>query len=109
MCVQLEDAVVLSQSVVSMGEEAGDFLPRAYLALGLCYSLKASEGKDTQTPSSHHHALVEMPKSTLEAGQILGHFGNVLVTCVKPLCSSPATLRADRNEFNKKALRALSK
>lgn len=56
MCVQLEDAVVLSQSVVSMGEEAAEFLPRAYLALGLCYSLKASEGKDTQTPSSHRHA-----------------------------------------------------
>lgn len=49
MCVQLEEAVALSQSVVSMGEEAREFLPRAYLALGLCYSLKSSEGKDTQT------------------------------------------------------------
>lgn len=51
MCVctyaQLDEAVALSQSVVSRGEEAGEFLPRAYLALGLCYSLKASEGKDT--------------------------------------------------------------
>ncbi|XP_073338759.1 tetratricopeptide repeat protein 7A [Pagrus major] len=58
-----EEAEALSQSVVSMGEEAGEFLPRAYLALGLCCSLQASE----------------------------------------------ATLKADRNEFNKKALRALSK
>lgn len=70
MCVQLEDAVVLSHSVVSMGEEAGEFLPRAYLALGLCYSLKASEGKSTRTPSSHHHAPVERPKSTLETGRM---------------------------------------
>lgn len=44
MCVQLEEALTLSQSVVSMGEEAGELLPRAYLSVGLCYSLKASEG-----------------------------------------------------------------
>lgn len=48
VCVQFEEAEALSQSVVSMGEEAGEFLPRAYLALGLCCSLQASEGKDTQ-------------------------------------------------------------
>ncbi|XP_040906477.1 tetratricopeptide repeat protein 7A isoform X1 [Toxotes jaculatrix] len=58
-----EEAEVLSQSVVSMGEEAGEFLPRAYLALGLCCSLQASD----------------------------------------------ASLKADRNEFNKKALQALRK
>lgn len=45
LCAQLDEAVTLSQSVVSRGQEAGEFLPRAYLALGLCYSLKASEGK----------------------------------------------------------------
>uniref|UniRef100_A0A3Q4AZV9 Tetratricopeptide repeat protein 7 N-terminal domain-containing protein n=1 Tax=Mola mola TaxID=94237 RepID=A0A3Q4AZV9_MOLML len=59
----LDEAVALSQRVASMGEEAGEFLPRAYLALGLCYSLKASE----------------------------------------------ATLKADRDKLNKKALRTLSK
>ncbi|KAK2823953.1 hypothetical protein Q5P01_021128 [Channa striata] len=58
-----EEAEALSQSVVSMGEEAGEFLPRAYLALGLSCSLQASE----------------------------------------------ATLRASRNESNKKALQALHK
>lgn len=47
--MQLDEAVALSQHVVSMAEEAGEFLPRAYLCLGLCYSLKASEGKDAQT------------------------------------------------------------
>lgn len=54
MYVQLEEAAALSQRVVSMGEEAGEFLPRAYLALGLCYSLKASDGKDTQTKKNRH-------------------------------------------------------
>ncbi|KAF1376029.1 hypothetical protein PFLUV_G00226320 [Perca fluviatilis] len=58
-----EEAEALSQSVVSMGEEAEEFLPRAYLSVGLCCSLQASD----------------------------------------------ATLKADRNELNKKALRALSK
>uniref|UniRef100_A0A3Q3M4W4 Tetratricopeptide repeat domain 7A n=1 Tax=Mastacembelus armatus TaxID=205130 RepID=A0A3Q3M4W4_9TELE len=60
---KFEEAEALSRSVVSMGEEAGEFLPRAYLALGLCCSLQASD----------------------------------------------AALKADRNEFNKKALQALSK
>lgn len=58
-----EEAQTLSQTVVSMGEEAGEFLPRAYLAMGLCCSLQASD----------------------------------------------ATLKDDRNEFNKKALQALNK
>jgi len=39
----------MSQSVTSMGEEAGELLPKAYLSLGLCCSLQASDGKDTQT------------------------------------------------------------
>lgn len=52
--VQFEEAEALSQSVVSMGDKAGEFLPRAYLALGLCCSLQASEGKDTQTNRQIH-------------------------------------------------------
>ncbi|KAM7385107.1 hypothetical protein PAMP_001204 [Pampus punctatissimus] len=60
---KFEEAEALSHTVVSMGEEAGEFLPRAYLAVGLCCSLQASE----------------------------------------------ATLKADRNEFNQKALQALSR
>lgn len=52
--VQFEEAEALSQSVVSMGDKAGEFLPRAYLALGLCCSLQASEGKDTQTYRQIH-------------------------------------------------------
>ncbi|KAM4599312.1 tetratricopeptide repeat protein 7A isoform 2-T2 [Fundulus diaphanus] len=63
MLSEFKEAENLSKSVASMGEEAREFLPRAYLALGLSFSLQASE----------------------------------------------ATLSADRNEFNKKALRALNK
>uniref|UniRef100_A0A3B3UPN9 Tetratricopeptide repeat domain 7A n=1 Tax=Poecilia latipinna TaxID=48699 RepID=A0A3B3UPN9_9TELE len=59
----VNEAENLSKRVASMGEEAREFLPRAYLALGLSFSLQASE----------------------------------------------ATLSADRNEFNKKALQALNK
>uniref|UniRef100_A0A3B3QGU9 Tetratricopeptide repeat domain 7A n=1 Tax=Paramormyrops kingsleyae TaxID=1676925 RepID=A0A3B3QGU9_9TELE len=40
----LEQGEALAQSVVAMGDEAGDFLPRAHLAIGLCYSLRATEG-----------------------------------------------------------------
>lgn len=50
MCVQLEEAGVLSQRVASMGEEAREFLPRAYLSLGLCHSLQASDGEQTNNP-----------------------------------------------------------
>uniref|UniRef100_A0A3B5B6H1 Tetratricopeptide repeat protein 7A-like n=1 Tax=Stegastes partitus TaxID=144197 RepID=A0A3B5B6H1_9TELE len=50
-----EEAEALAQSVVSMGQEAGEFLPRAYLALGLCCSLQASDGKDQQYPEHIGH------------------------------------------------------
>uniref|UniRef100_A0A8D3EG97 Tetratricopeptide repeat domain 7A n=1 Tax=Scophthalmus maximus TaxID=52904 RepID=A0A8D3EG97_SCOMX len=60
---KFDEAEALSRSVMSMGEDAGEFLPRAYLSLGLCCSLQASD----------------------------------------------ASLKADRDEFNKKALQALSK
>ncbi|CAB1343469.1 unnamed protein product [Coregonus sp. 'balchen'] len=43
MLSELEEAEALSQSVVSMGEEAAEFLPRAYLTVGLCCSLQASD------------------------------------------------------------------
>uniref|UniRef100_A0A3Q3F0R2 Tetratricopeptide repeat domain 7A n=1 Tax=Labrus bergylta TaxID=56723 RepID=A0A3Q3F0R2_9LABR len=40
-----EEAEALSKTVMSMGEEAREFLPRAYLSLGLSCSLQASDGK----------------------------------------------------------------
>uniref|UniRef100_A0A8C2JJX7 Tetratricopeptide repeat domain 7A n=1 Tax=Cyprinus carpio TaxID=7962 RepID=A0A8C2JJX7_CYPCA len=41
----LEDAVSLSAGVVALGGGAGESLPRAHLAIGLCRSLQASDGK----------------------------------------------------------------
>lgn len=58
MCVQLEEALTLSQRVASMGKEAGEFLPRAYLSVGLCYSLKASEGNSAH-PTNMPHSPTE--------------------------------------------------
>lgn len=54
MCVQLEEALTLSQRVASMGKEAGELLPRAYLSVGLCYSLKASEGNPPHPTNTPH-------------------------------------------------------
>ncbi|XP_037543485.1 tetratricopeptide repeat protein 7A [Nematolebias whitei] len=42
---KFQEAEVLSHTVVSMGEEAREFLPRTYLALGLSFSLQASEAQ----------------------------------------------------------------
>lgn len=42
---QLEEAEQFAMAVVSLGEEAGEFLPKGYLALGLTYSLQATDGE----------------------------------------------------------------
>uniref|UniRef100_A0A3Q2XWF5 Tetratricopeptide repeat domain 7A n=1 Tax=Hippocampus comes TaxID=109280 RepID=A0A3Q2XWF5_HIPCM len=47
------EAEALSQSVVSMGEGAGESLPRAYLALGLSYSLQASDAHSLDPQDAH--------------------------------------------------------
>uniref|UniRef100_A0A3B5LKZ8 Tetratricopeptide repeat domain 7A n=1 Tax=Xiphophorus couchianus TaxID=32473 RepID=A0A3B5LKZ8_9TELE len=49
----VNEAENLSKRVASMGEEAREFLPRAYLALGLSFSLQASEGKVSPRPQSN--------------------------------------------------------
>lgn len=104
--VKFKEAENLSKRVASMGEEATEFLPRAYLALGLSFSLQASEGKVSPRPQSVH-------MSVNLYGCISG-FGdfNLLCDLLTLICfcfSSSATLSADRNELNKKALQALNK
>uniref|UniRef100_G1S4Z0 Tetratricopeptide repeat domain 7A n=1 Tax=Nomascus leucogenys TaxID=61853 RepID=G1S4Z0_NOMLE len=39
----LEEAERFAMMVISLGEEAGEFLPKGYLALGLTYSLQATD------------------------------------------------------------------
>ncbi|KPP79192.1 hypothetical protein Z043_101246, partial [Scleropages formosus] len=41
----LEEGEALAQSVITMGDGAVEFLPRAHLAVGLCCSLQATDGK----------------------------------------------------------------
>uniref|UniRef100_A0A8C7PQ26 Tetratricopeptide repeat domain 7A n=1 Tax=Oncorhynchus mykiss TaxID=8022 RepID=A0A8C7PQ26_ONCMY len=54
----LEEAEALSQSVVSMGEEAAEFLSRAFLTVGLCCSLQASDGKRHHYELQHCHTHI---------------------------------------------------
>lgn len=41
----LEEAEHFAMVVIGLGEEAGEFLPKGYLALGLTYSLQATDGE----------------------------------------------------------------
>ena len=43
--LQLEEAERFAMMVIHLGEEAGDFLSKGYLALGLTYSLQATDGE----------------------------------------------------------------
>lgn len=48
LCVsslQLEEAEHFATMVINLGEEAGEFLSKGYLALGLTYSLQATDGE----------------------------------------------------------------
>lgn len=49
--LQLEEAEHFAKVVISLGEEAGEFLPKGYLALGLTYSLQATDG-ECQAPEN---------------------------------------------------------
>lgn len=42
---QLEEAEHFATMVINLGEEAGEFLSKGYLALGLTYSLQATDGE----------------------------------------------------------------
>lgn len=43
--LQLEEAEHFAQVVIDLGQEAGELLPKGYLALGLTYSLQATDGE----------------------------------------------------------------
>lgn len=43
--LQLEEAEHFAMMVINLGEEAGEFLSKGYLALGLTYSLQATDGE----------------------------------------------------------------
>uniref|UniRef100_A0A2R9BB22 Tetratricopeptide repeat protein 7A n=1 Tax=Pan paniscus TaxID=9597 RepID=A0A2R9BB22_PANPA len=65
--LQLEEAEHFAMMVISLGEEAGEFLPKGYLALGLTYSLQATDA----TLKSKQDELHRKALQTLERAQQL--------------------------------------
>ncbi|KAM5293309.1 tetratricopeptide repeat protein 7A isoform 2-T2 [Ctenodactylus gundi] len=63
----LEEAEHFAMMVVSLGEEAGDFLPKGYLALGLTYSLQATDATLKAKQDELHRKALQ----TLERAQEL--------------------------------------
>ncbi|XP_017703471.1 PREDICTED: tetratricopeptide repeat protein 7A isoform X2 [Rhinopithecus bieti] len=63
----LEEAERFAMMVISLGEEAGEFLPKGYLALGLTYSLQATDA----TLKSKQDELHRKALQTLERAQQL--------------------------------------
>lgn len=43
--VQLDEGECFAKMVIDMGEKAAEFRAKGYLAIGLVYSLKATDGK----------------------------------------------------------------
>jgi len=43
--LQLEEGGYFAKMVIDLGEDAGEFLAKGYLALGLTYSLQATDGE----------------------------------------------------------------
>lgn len=56
----LEDAEHFASLVIDLGEEAGEFLPKAYLALGLTYSLQASDATLRSNQDELHRKALQM-------------------------------------------------
>ncbi|KFO18450.1 Tetratricopeptide repeat protein 7A [Fukomys damarensis] len=63
----LEEAENFAMIVIGLGEEAGEFLPKGYLALGLSYSLQATDA----TLKSKQDELHRKALQTLERAQEL--------------------------------------
>ncbi|XP_053446187.1 tetratricopeptide repeat protein 7A isoform X1 [Nycticebus coucang] len=63
----LEEAEHFATMVIDLGEEAGEFLPKGYLALGLTYSLQATDATLKSRQDELHRKALE----TLERAQQL--------------------------------------
>ncbi|XP_075352350.1 tetratricopeptide repeat protein 7A isoform X2 [Mycteria americana] len=82
----LEEGEYFAKTVIDLGEDAGESLAKGYLALGLTYSLQATDG------------LVKNPLKTGEGTEMLL---KILLTF--------ATLKSTQDELNKKALQTLER
>lgn len=48
LIIQLDEGECFGKMVIDMGEKAAEFRAKGYLAIGLVYSLKATDGKSGQ-------------------------------------------------------------
>lgn len=46
--IQLDEGESFAKMVIDMGEKASEFRAKGYLAMGLVYSLKATDGRCSQ-------------------------------------------------------------
>ncbi|XP_052661923.1 tetratricopeptide repeat protein 7A isoform X6 [Harpia harpyja] len=83
----LEEGEYFAKMVIDLGEDAGESLAKGYLALGLTYSLQATDG---------------LVKNLLKTGE-----GEMNLTKAKE--ERPATLKGTQDELNKKALQTLER
>nr|XP_044993577.1 tetratricopeptide repeat protein 7A [Jaculus jaculus] len=74
----LEEAEHFATMVIELGEEAGEFLPKGYLALGLTYSLQATDA----TLKSRQDELHCKALRTLERAQELAPDDPQITLCV---------------------------
>ncbi|KAM9609239.1 tetratricopeptide repeat protein 7A isoform 6-T6 [Morphnus guianensis] len=90
----LEEGEYFAKMVIDLGEDAGESLAKGYLALGLTYSLQATDGELS--------CLSSLVKNLLKTGE-----GEMNLTKAKE--ERPATLKGTQDELNKKALQTLER
>lgn len=60
--LQLEEGEHFAKTVIDLGEDTGEFLAKGYLALGLTYSLQATDGKLSYLSNIVHKAAILSPQ-----------------------------------------------
>uniref|UniRef100_A0A8D0DZ48 Tetratricopeptide repeat domain 7A n=1 Tax=Salvator merianae TaxID=96440 RepID=A0A8D0DZ48_SALMN len=58
-CGKLEEGENFAKMVISLGEDAGEFLAKGYLALGLTYSLQATDASLKSTQNDLHRKALQ--------------------------------------------------
>lgn len=57
---QLDEGENFAKLVVDMGEKAAEFRAKGYLAIGLVYSLKATDGQSAVTVCAEREARADL-------------------------------------------------
>ncbi|RMC12508.1 hypothetical protein DUI87_10026 [Hirundo rustica rustica] len=94
----LEEGEHFAKMVIDLGEDAGESLAKGYLALGLTYSLQATDGLVRNSLKTGKDAELEMDDQ-------ISNF----VVAEDAVCIEGATLKSTQDELNKKALQTLER